>query len=362
MHLRLALITCATLAACAAPPPSAVATAPDWIVLVKSARVPPWSPWITLFAHHTWIDVKRGDEAQWWRAEVRGLDVGVVYEPITAAQARKDLWLDRRAVRLLATLEGEPARRIAERLEPLCNELDARYAADYQKWPGPNSNTFVADLARELPDLAFVFDGNAVGKDWPGWFDAGVTSSKSGLHLDTPVAGAALGVREGVELHLLGLTLGVRLFPPSLALPFLPELPAGLWNERWCRVPPAPADAANRLELPEGDDAVTEATFALDRDGRGEVVLVDAESGQWAALSIVLDAPGHAPPYGAFAVSERCHFVAFDRDSSNSGLLDPAAPIHSRVDFDRCAAQLRFAIDDAGAATVAVRLARRDEP
>ena len=33
-----------------------------------------------------------------------------------------------------------------------------------------------------------------------------------------------MGLREGLELHLLGLTLGVGLWPPALKLPLLPRL------------------------------------------------------------------------------------------------------------------------------------------
>ena len=37
--------------------------------------------------------------------------------------------------------------------------------------------------------------------------------------------GAQVGLAEGVELHLLGLTLGVDLWPPQVKLPFLPAIP-----------------------------------------------------------------------------------------------------------------------------------------
>ena len=350
--LPLALLLAST--GCRTPQPSAVATAPDWIVLVKSARVPPWSPWITQFAHHTWLDVKRGSEEQWWRAEVQGRDVGVVFAPIAAASARKELWIDRRAVRLLATIDGEPAHRIAQRLESLCAELDARYAADYLKWPGPNSNTFVADLARELPDLAFVFDGNAVGKDWPGWIDAGLTPSKSGLHLDTPLLGAAVALREGVELHLLGFTAAVRLFPPSLALPFLPELPFGLWNERWCRVPPIPADAPLVVRRPADDAAdverTIERTLELPADGTPlEVVVVDETSGSWAELRLSITPPQPPRRHGTLRCEATLHFEEYDNDDGFEGGVDPGLEVHHQLSLASTRILLRGVEGTAGA-------------
>jgi hypothetical protein len=213
------------LAGCATTPPSAIPR-DDWIVAVKSARVTSRFPWFTRFAHHTWIDVKRGDESSWLRVEVRGRGRGVLVRPLTASDARNDSWFGGRPVHLLELITGEPARLLAEQIETVALAERQRYVDDYLIWPGPNSNTFVADLAEALPDLAFVFDANAVGKDF-AWIDAGRTSSKTGVRLDTPIVGAAVGLREGIELHVIGLTLGVRLWPPGLALPFLPTIPQG---------------------------------------------------------------------------------------------------------------------------------------
>jgi hypothetical protein len=71
-----------------------------------------------------------------------------------------------------------------------------------------------------------------------------------------PLLGAAIGLEEGVELHFLGLTAAVRLFPPSLALPFLPSLPQGLATE-WREddrlrpiAPPATAPSAPGYSRP----------------------------------------------------------------------------------------------------------------
>ncbi|MBL8839898.1 MAG: DUF3750 domain-containing protein [Planctomycetes bacterium] len=222
---------------CAAPRPSQLPSDEPYLVVVKSARLTERFPWITRFAHHAWIDVKRGDEASWQRIEVRGRGRGVVVRDIAAEDARNDRWFGGRPVHQLEVIDGDAARRIAEQIGPLAAAQDARYEEDYLLWPGPNSNTFIAELADELPDLAFVLDGNAVGKDWPGWIDGGLTTSKTGLHLDLPLVGAAVGARDGIELHLLGFTAALRFWPPCVVVPFLPRLPQGLFAE-W-----GPADA-----------------------------------------------------------------------------------------------------------------------
>jgi hypothetical protein len=114
--------------------------------------------------------------------------------------------------------------------------LNARYASGgYEAWPRPNSNTFVRELTQRLPELAFVFDHNAVGKDY-AWFDAGLTPSRTGVHFDSWPFGATVAMEEGLELHLLQLTFRLRLWPPRVELPFLPPIP-------WERAPEPEAPA-----------------------------------------------------------------------------------------------------------------------
>lgn len=187
--------------------------------------MPSGEPEITHFAQHSWIDVKLGDEQSWQRVEVTSEDSGVRQTPIGSATARADRRFGDREVRLLEAIEGEPARAIAERVQALGNELDARYSEHYTAYPGPNSNTLLTDLARDTPGLAFKLHHNAVGKDYPGWIDAGFTTSKTGVRLDTLPIGFALGLQEGFELHFLQLTFGLSFWPPRIELPFLPEIP-----------------------------------------------------------------------------------------------------------------------------------------
>lgn len=209
-------------------PPSALPLDEPWIVAVKSCRLPQGMAWYTRFAHHTWIDVKRGDEEHWLRVEVLNEDSGAQASSIPANTARMDTrW--QRDIRTHTTIRGERAQRIAAVIAELALAQHDKYASGYRAWPGPNSNTLIAELAREIPDLALDFDPNALGKDYGGWVSAGWTASKTGVRVDTLPLGLALGLHEGVEVHLLGLTAGVSLVPLRLNLPFFPALP---WEER----------------------------------------------------------------------------------------------------------------------------------
>jgi hypothetical protein len=49
---------------------------------------------------------------------------------------------------------------------------------------------------------------------------ASLTSGGTGIQVETPIVGVKLGLKEGVELHVLALAFGVDLWPPALIVPF----------------------------------------------------------------------------------------------------------------------------------------------
>lgn len=97
------------------------------------------------------------------------------------------------------------------------------YASDagYVVWPGPNSNSFIADIARAVPEMRVSLPPVAVGKDFaPGWFSLMQTPSNTGWQISIAgYAGLAVGRVEGLELHLLGQTLGIDILRPALKVP-----------------------------------------------------------------------------------------------------------------------------------------------
>jgi hypothetical protein len=85
------------------------------------------------------------------------------------------------------------------------------------------SNTFLAHIVRQVPDLAIQLPSNAVGKDFlPGGGLFAAAPSGSGFQLSLyGLFGILLAAREGLEVNLLGLGLGVDPVRPTLKLPVL---------------------------------------------------------------------------------------------------------------------------------------------
>lgn len=119
-------------------------------------------------------------------------------------------------------VEGSP-----EEIERISVCLDNEVVAYTQRhptyfpMPGPNSNTFVAEALRHC-GIHAELPSTAVGRDYRGIVGAGVTESGTGVQLESVVVGARIGLREGVEGHILGLALGVHTWPPGVTVPLNP--------------------------------------------------------------------------------------------------------------------------------------------
>jgi hypothetical protein len=212
--------TLSLLAGCAVRPSSVQADLPT--IMVKSVRLPVrgWLPWFTRFAEHTWIDFYHA--GTWHRIEWNNIDY-IWLNEMSATEAFDDVRWERE-IAVHEQFTGEWTVPVMAKM--LAIGTDYEYATNYLPWPGPNSNSFVDWLAREV-DLPIVMPPSAIGKDHAMWLRAGITAGNTGIELETMLLGAEVGLREGVEVHVLGLTLGVGLWPPALKLPFLPAIPGG---------------------------------------------------------------------------------------------------------------------------------------
>lgn len=176
-------------------------------------------PLLGPIARHSWLVVRGDGDGSWQRWDLfdnaNGPTGHVVGRAVDAAGAVDDMGNGAAAVEWV--IEGAEAARFAA----CVNREAPRYGARerYQAWPGPNSNSFIDHLLRTC-ELARPMSATAIGKDWRGIIGVSVARERTGAQLETPLVGASLGLREGIEVHVLALTVGVDLWPPALLLPF----------------------------------------------------------------------------------------------------------------------------------------------
>jgi hypothetical protein len=202
-----------------APDPAAHREA---VVQVYAART---FGWRGAFAVHTWLAAKPAGADRYTRYEVigwlaRGGGSGLSMQSGRAPDAE---WYGA-APLLLRDLRGAQAESVIARLA----DVASAYPFDsYRAWPGPNSNTFVAYLARAIPQLGVTLPPHAVGKDYllPGHVLAATPSGTGWQASLGGVLGVAGGLDEGIEVNLLGLVVGIDLFPPALKLPGVGRIP-----------------------------------------------------------------------------------------------------------------------------------------
>jgi hypothetical protein len=170
-----------------------------------------------LFGVHTWIAVKPSGVPEYTVYEVIGWRLRWTDTALVARTRAPDRWFGS-AGELYAEKRGAGVDELIKRVEKLASEYP--YAKQYTLWPGPNSNTFVAWITRQIPELQADLPATAIGKDYLGGRVIGAAPSGKGFQFS--LAGllgfSASGV-EGLELNLLSLNFGVG--PGGLKLPLV---------------------------------------------------------------------------------------------------------------------------------------------
>ena len=170
-----------------------------------------------LFGVHTWIAVKPAGVPDYTVYEVIGWRLRWTDTALVARTRAPDRWFGS-AGELYAEKRGAGVDELIKRVAKLASEYP--YAKEYTLWPGPNSNTFVAWITRQIPELRADLPATAIGKDYLGGRVIGSAPSGSGFQFS--LAGllgfSASGV-EGVEINVLSLNVGVG--PSGLKLPLI---------------------------------------------------------------------------------------------------------------------------------------------
>ena len=198
------------------------ANSEEAVIQVYAARA---ARWRGAFGVHTWFATKRTYENSYTRLEVIGYRVYWGGDAVRIRQGVPDaMWFGNRPT-LLREIRGDA------QVDDLIDTLHATaesyiYNNYYRVWPGPNSNTFTAHLARQVPQLRLELPSTAIGKDYlPEHELIARTPSGAGVQISARgYAGILAGIEEGLELNLMGLTAGIDLLPPAIKLPGIGRL------------------------------------------------------------------------------------------------------------------------------------------
>jgi len=187
------------------------------VVQVYAARAVRWRGY---FGVHTWIAAKPANAVAFTVYEVTGFAVRSGGSAIRISQRPADgRWFGSRP-ELLADLRGAGVGAMITRIERAVAEYP--YQTSYRIWPGPNSNTFTAFVLRQVPELRADLPAHAIGKDYLGPRLFARSPSGTGVQVSLFGAlGGLIGVEEGLELNVLGLTFGIDPNDLGLKLPLV---------------------------------------------------------------------------------------------------------------------------------------------
>ena len=197
------------------------ATTPEGVVQVYAARTVGWRG---VLAVHTWIAVKPSGAASYTRYEVMGWGVSRSAPALRVNRTGPDNhWFGSRPD-LLVDLRGPEVDALIEKVQAAVAAYP--YPDSYRTWPGPNSNTFTAFVAREVPALRLNLPPTAIGKDYlAGGAPVGLAPSGTGAQLSLlGLLGVTAAWDEGIELNVLGLVFGLDVKRPALKIPAIGRL------------------------------------------------------------------------------------------------------------------------------------------
>ena len=188
------------------------------VVQVYGARAMGIKGW---FAVHTWVAVKPTDAAAYTVYEVIGWRLRWSDSALVVRTRQPDAPWFGSAPELYAEKRGRGVDELIKRIDKAAR--DYPYAGEYTLWPGPNSNTFTAWIARHVPELELDLPATAIGKDYLGSTVLSTAPSGSGFQLSFfGLLGIAASGVDGLEVNLLGLNFGVG--RSGVKLPFLGRL------------------------------------------------------------------------------------------------------------------------------------------
>lgn len=188
------------------------------VVELYAARAVSWRGW---FAVHTWFAVKDKGADGYRIIQVVGWRLFRGLSPVMIEPGIPDRRWFGSQPQLLLDLRGPRAEDAIPKI--LQAAAAYPYQHEYRLWPGPNSNTFTSFILRSVPELGVDLPPNAIGRDYlagPRLFGRS-ESGTGGQFSVLGLLGVTAGLRDGLEVQVLGLSFGVDFLRPALKLPLI---------------------------------------------------------------------------------------------------------------------------------------------
>lgn len=194
---------------------------PRAMVQIYVARAYSWRGY---FGVHPWISYKEKDADHYTTYQVMGFGMSRGIPVINTHQQQPDKRWFGNDPEIIFDLRGDAASAMIPHIEKAVSSY--QYPKFYRLFPGPNSNTFISHVIRNTPGIYVELPPHAIGKDWiQTGHVAGLSETNTGVQVSLlGVLGFTLGLAEGVELNILGMTFGVDFLRPALKLPFVGRL------------------------------------------------------------------------------------------------------------------------------------------
>jgi hypothetical protein len=116
------------------------------------------------FAIHTWIATKARNASTYQIYQVIGWRLRRGRPVLSVSEGVPDKpWFGSPAI-LLHERTGADAERLIDKISAAVDSYP--YQNEYKMWPGPNSNSFVAWIGLEVPELELDLPVKAIGQSW----------------------------------------------------------------------------------------------------------------------------------------------------------------------------------------------------
>ena len=175
-------------------------------------------------AVHTWIATKRAGADSYIISQIFGWRLSRRGTALDRNPGIPDKTWARNEPTLLLDLRGAEVEQLIDKIDAAINAYP--WKDEYTAWPGPNSNTFLAWIGLQVPELQLDLPATAIGKDWrPISKTLGRSASGTGIQISIyGLFGLTVAFEEGLEINILGLSIELDIFDLALELPGIGRL------------------------------------------------------------------------------------------------------------------------------------------